>query len=96
MNVPAQALTLANDPFVHAMCALFAARVLATAANNQARLTTAYVFAFARPPTPTEVEQCEQFLVATAKDHDVSADDPRPWTDLLHALTNTNEFTFRR
>ena len=89
-NVPAQALALANDAFVHAMAAAFAARLLDDAALPAAqRLAQAYRLAIARPPTADEQAACDAFLAA-------AADERQGWTDLLHALLNTTEFCFRR
>ena len=86
-NVPAQALALANDAFVHAMAAAFAVRT-ATAGSVSERLTQAYELALARPPTALERGECEAFLAAAPPD--------AAWQDLLHALLNTTEFSFRR
>ncbi len=86
-NVPAQALTLANDPFVHAECARWATQLLATsAADVDARITLAYTGAFARLPSHDELTNCRAFL----------ADTEGSWPDLLHALVNTTEFSYLR
>lgn len=84
-NVPAQVLALANDPFVHAQCALWAAAL--PAGDADARLDAAYARAFARPPTAGERAACRQFL---------AAGDDDAWPDLLHALVLTTEFQYRR
>ena len=51
-NVPAQALILMNDPFVHGQADLWAKRVMAEKASNEVRVRGMYLDAFARPPTP--------------------------------------------
>ena len=51
---PLQALYLMNDPFVHAQAKQFAARVLAGAADDAARVERAYVLLYGRPPTADE------------------------------------------
>jgi hypothetical protein len=87
-NVPAQALALANDPFVHAQCVRWAERLQADAtADLHARLTAAYELAFARRPDDAEVALCRSFL----REHGESA-----WPHLLHALVNTTEFLYLR
>lgn len=93
-NVPAQALTLANDPFVHLMCARWAA-VLAALPPAE-RLEAAYRQAFARSPDRGEAARCAQFLAAAAAERQLPADDPAVLADLLHGLVNTKEFTYLR
>jgi len=96
-NVPAQALTLLNDPFVHAMARHWADRLLqATERDTDSLIDAAYRDAFARAPTAEEIEACSAFLHQAAADHGTETTDVRPWTDLLHCLVNTKEFTFRR
>ncbi|MCA8953291.1 MAG: DUF1553 domain-containing protein, partial [Planctomycetes bacterium] len=99
-NVPAQALTLLNDPFVHEMCTRWAAGLLADrgADDDAALVQRAWLTALARQPRVDELEQCSAFLAAAAFEYDCEDDpsDPRPFADLLHGLVNTKEFTFRR
>lgn len=90
-NVPAQALALANDPFVHAMCRRWAERLLADSAVPAAgRLDAAYLAAFARAPDPAERRRCGDFLAAHG------GEPAAAWADLLHALLNTTEFVYLR
>ncbi|MBM3972485.1 MAG: DUF1553 domain-containing protein [Planctomycetes bacterium] len=94
-NVPAQALTLANDPFVHQQCATWANALLAagvaSGADADVRLTAqvdaAFVRAFARPPAADEVALCRDFLATGG----ASA-----WPDLLHGLVQAQEFLYLR
>jgi hypothetical protein len=96
-NVPAQALALANDPFVHAMAAAFAQRVLADGGDDDAVLARAYTIAFARSPRDDERQRAGAFLRdATAKTEPSSEPRLAAWTDLVHALLQTSEFRFRR
>lgn len=94
-NVPAQALALANDPFVHAMAAAFAQRVLAEGGDDDTVLARAYTLAFARPPRDDERQRAATFLREAEAD---TSTDARlaAWTDLVHALLQTTEFRFRR
>jgi hypothetical protein len=95
-NVPAQSLTLLNDPFVHWACAHWAEHLGALRADPDAGLEAAFRAAFARPPGPDERAQCRELLAAAAAVHGGGQGDPAAWADLLHCLLNTKEFTFRR
>src|SRR5688572_6856861 len=61
-NVPAQALILMNDPFVHEQSALWAKRVLAQPSDAKERIIGMYRSAFARTPTDAELSACQAFL----------------------------------
>jgi len=100
-NVPAQALTLLNDPFVHAEAERWAQSVLdETAADEGVRIDAFYRAALARPPTEAERAACQAFLQRQAGLHEQGPeadgwiDDPRPWTDLAHVILNLKEFAF--
>src|SRR4029077_9340045 len=73
-NVPAQALILMNDPFVHNQADLWAKRVLAQKDRDAERVRGMSLDAFARPPTPNELGACQQFLGTTPE--------VRRWADL--------------
>jgi hypothetical protein len=85
-NVPAQALILMNDPFVHGQADLWAKRVLAEKASDGDRVRGMYLDAFSRQPTDTELQACRTYLG--------SVPDVRRWADLAHVLINTKEFYF--
>ncbi len=85
-NVPAQALILMNDPFVHQQADVWAKRVVAEKASGADRIRGMYLDAFARPPTPAELQACQAYLGSTP--------DVRRWADLAHVLINTKEFYF--
>jgi len=98
-NVPAQALVLLNDPFVHEQARLLAARVLAEpVATPRERIAVLVGAVFARPPRPDEITAAEAFLAEQAALHGVDfAADPRheaSWADLAHALVNAKEFIY--
>lgn len=97
-NVPAQALALANDPFVHTMAAAFAQRVLTAGGDDEAVLVHAYTIAFARSPRDDERQHAAAFLRDATATGSEQGDDARlaAWTDLVHALLQTSEFRFRR
>ena len=87
-NVPAQALTLMNDPMVAGQARLWAERVLAGPGRSaRARLDALYMTAFSRPPTEQEAFASLAFL--DGQDQAVLA-----WADLCHVLINMKEFIF--
>ena len=93
-NVPAQALILLNDPFVHQQAEVWARRVLAEAVSAEARITMMYQSAFSRAPTPVERAACLRFVEQQAQLHKTAVDALPPWKDLAHTLFNVKEFIF--
>jgi len=85
-NVPAQALILMNDPFVHNQADVWAKRVLAESTSDDQRIRGMYLDAFARPPSEPELRACASFLGM--------APTQRRWADLGHVLMNAKEFYF--
>ncbi|MGE3803305.1 MAG: DUF1553 domain-containing protein, partial [Gemmataceae bacterium] len=85
-NVPAQALILLNDPFVHLQAERWAKRILAQESTEQEKIRTMYLEAYGRPPTDQELKACQEFVK-----EGVSA-----WPDLAHALVNAKEFIYLR
>ncbi|HEY1862010.1 MAG TPA: DUF1553 domain-containing protein, partial [Gemmataceae bacterium] len=93
-NVPAQALTLMNNPFVVGEAQRWAKRVLAEKDRTPAqRVETMYVTAFGRTPTEIELKDALAFLDEQAKEYGKTGD-PRVWADLCHVLLNVKEFIF--
>jgi hypothetical protein len=93
-NVPAQALTMMNNPFVLQQAETWAKRVLADKGlTPKERIGKMYVTAFGRPPTETESTEALAFLEEQGKQYG-RANDPRAWTDLCHVLMNVKEFIF--
>jgi hypothetical protein len=93
-NVPAEALILMNDPFVHQQAALWAKRVLSQAGSDKERITRMYEDAFSRLPTDNELSACVGFLTSQAKAADKKPDDSAVWGDLAHTLFNVKEFIY--
>jgi len=98
-NVPAQSLTLMNDPFVTEQAAVWAHKTLRDESlSPEARIDSMYREAFARAATAEERLAAAEFLAAQAAQHGVSlTDQPRheaTWADLAHALITTKEFIF--
>lgn len=93
-NVPAQALILMNDPFVHQQAERWARRVLELRGNAGERITGMYVDAISRPPSASELAACLEFVERQSRLHQANPDDLAPWKDLAHALFNVKEFIF--
>jgi len=98
-NVPAQALTLMNDPLVAGQAALWADRVLRPAGTAPAdRLAAMYLAAFAREPGPEESALALEFLEDQGAELGLPAGawrtDRRVWAGLAHVLWNSKEFVF--
>jgi hypothetical protein len=84
-NVPAQALTLMNNPFVEQQAELWARRVLAEK-DSRKRVAGMYETALGRLPSAEEMSDAMEFVGAE--------DDARVWADLGQALFNVKEFIF--
>ena len=95
-NVPAQALILMNDPFVHQMAATWGRKMAAETGTTDERIARMYRQAFTRPPTPIELKDCQAFLDERLKAQTGGAGkaDALAWTDLAHVLFNVKEFIF--
>ncbi len=90
-NVPAQALTLLNDPFVLDQARTWAARVSKGEPAPEKRVDVLYRAAFGRPPDPRE--RAESLAFVESKSH-VPSRETEAWVDLCHVLLNTKEFLF--
>jgi hypothetical protein len=96
-NVPAQALTLLNDPFVHAMAQATAQRLLGEhPCDPDALVAAAHRLVFARDPDAHERALALEFVLVDAGERGTDLDHPGPWSELVHALLNSKEFWFRR
>jgi hypothetical protein len=91
-NVPAQALILLNDPFVHQQAQLWAKRVLARPGSTRERIVRMYENAFTRPPAEAELAECMDFLQRPPAEQAKEA--PDAWMDLAHVLFNVKDFIF--
>jgi hypothetical protein len=93
-NVPAQALILLNDPFVHQQARLWASRALTQPGSPRERIIRMYESAFTRPPTEAELAGCLDFLQHNPEAQGTGKTDSSAWTDLAHVLFNVKEFIF--
>ncbi len=85
-NVPAQALTLMNDPFVVSEAKRWA-NSTATIKDDKTRIETMFLQAFARPPSPTESKTTLSWIQSHPSKETA-------WQDVAHSLWNTKEFIF--
>ncbi|MBK1832911.1 PSD1 and planctomycete cytochrome C domain-containing protein [Roseibacillus ishigakijimensis] len=92
-NVPAQSLTLMNDPFVLEEARRWARTLLALPASEE-RLESAYLAAFSRSPSAEERDLLRQFLSSQQEHYQAGPDDEQLWTDLCHLLINQKEFIY--
>ncbi len=88
-NVPAQALTLMNNPLVLQQTSLWADRILSETGDPDQRIRRLYQSAFGREPTESDIAAAKEFLGAEASTSDADA-----WRDLAHVLVNVKEFVF--
>jgi hypothetical protein len=98
-TTPLQALFLMNDPFVHEQARKFAARLLAEAPDDAARVERGFVVAFGRPPTAEEHTQARDFLAqvdARLQTAGVPTErrPARVWESFARALFLSNEFVY--
>ena len=98
-NVPAQSLTLLNDPFVIEQAAKWAEALLADPAlANGNRLEHMFLQALGRKPSPLELDKSQTFLASLAEEHGVPAnemnDDLNVWRDFAQSMFNFKEFLY--
>ena len=98
-NVPAQSLTLLNDPFVIEQAAKWAESLLADPAlANGKRLDHMFLKALGRKPSPLELDKSQTFLASLAQEHGVPAhlmdEDRKVWRDFAQAMFNFKEFIY--
>jgi len=100
-NVPAQALMLMNDPFVHDQADKWAKRVVNDKSPTpDARVDAMFRSALGRSPLPQEREAALDFVKQQAEAFGVSDEnvmkDERPWRELCHAVFNLKGFIYIR
>jgi hypothetical protein len=98
-NVPAQALTLLNDPFVVQQAEFWAERLVAAPdASVGARIDRMFRVAFGRSPKPAEATRFERAVRQLAELSQVPTADvlqSKPvWKDVAHAMFNVKEFIY--
>jgi hypothetical protein len=97
-NVPGQALTMLNDPFVAAMARHWAGRLQQTRQTTpEERVEAMFVQAFARNPDEKELRLWTVAARSLASPEGGELlENEGAWTQLGHAFFNTTEFLFYR
>lgn len=99
-NVPAQALIMLNDEFVHQQAKRWAEKLLAESSDIGVVLRSAWQQAIGRSPTDAELTALTSFAEAQSQLLDESTDESTLNVDVLsdvcHAIMNTKEFIYIR
>ena len=97
-NVPAQSLTMLNDPFVIDQAAKWSEDLLRRQSAARDRVQDMYERAFARSPTPSETRATLEYVAALEKEHVGAPDEAtrrkRVWQDVAHAFLCLKEFIY--
>ncbi len=96
-NVPAQSLTLLNDPFVQQEAGRWARKLLNRNKSYEDMLRDVFNSAFARMPQSKEMSQAIEFLEKQKSfypDLDPEELELMIWTDYCHSMFNTKEFIY--
>jgi hypothetical protein len=93
-NVPAQALILRNNPFVHDQAGFWAKRLVAEGRPAGERIDGMFRAAFGRPAAADEISGALQLINDVAAMKKLDAGSPEVWKELAHALFQAKEFIF--
>ena len=97
-NVPAQSLTMLNDPFVIDQADKWAKRLLDSEHDSAERVRVMYERAFARNPTDEELQATLEYATRLFAEHVNAADESTRqqlvWRDVAHALFCLKEFIY--
>ena len=99
-NVPAQALTMLNDPFVIEQAKKWSAALLADGATTEQRVRHMFELALSREPTVAELTLALEYLAELATEQSVATNDISGnaliWQDLAQSLFCLKEFIYVR
>jgi hypothetical protein len=87
-TVPAQSLTLMNDPAILQLARFWGESLKATDADRTGRIRSMFEKALGRPPSPEESDKAQALLASLGAAEDL--------TPLAHALFNLKEFIYLR
>jgi hypothetical protein len=94
-NVPAQSLTLLNDPFIREQAAQWAKNLLGKNQDESSLIESVYLKAFGRKPSAEEIEMSIQFINGQKDKYPESEDiNQLVWTDFCHSIFNMKEFIY--
>ena len=91
-NVPLQALTMLNDPFVIAAAEALASRIMDR--PQEARLAELFRIALSRAPTAAEQARFSGLAAELASLNSVPKDNLAVWQNVAHAILNLKEFLY--
>ncbi|HYV37690.1 MAG TPA: DUF1549 and DUF1553 domain-containing protein, partial [Gemmataceae bacterium] len=95
-NVPAQALTMLNNPFVLEQADVWGKQVVADKGlGTKERIIKMHETALGRPPSEVELREMLAFIEEQGRFYG-NVEDRRVWADLGHVLLNVKEFIFVR
>ncbi|MBM3964863.1 MAG: DUF1553 domain-containing protein [Planctomycetes bacterium] len=94
-NVPAQSLTMLNDPFVREQANVLAGRLAKEQPNTdpQTRIELLFKAAYCRNPTSEEVDLSLQTIDLLRTEYE-GEPDQIVWTEFCHAIFLANEFIY--
>ncbi len=99
-NVPAQSLTLLNDPFVIGLAKDWAKALVARDETEELRVRRMFELAFARTPSAQELQGCLDYLAQLGAEKNVAATErlksEAVWQDFAQSLFNLKEFIYIR
>ena len=99
-NVPSQALTLLNAPFVNEQAEFWAARIISGPGTVSERIERMFLRTLGRPPRPVESERFVKLLDQLAGLQGISSDNvltsQQLWKDVAHSMFNLKEFIYIR
>ena len=95
-NVPAQSLTMMNDPFVISLAERLAKRVRddESLKSAEAQISQMFQLALNRQPKPVELTNAKVFIEDLAALEKAGATSQDPWRDLAQAVFNLKEFIY--
>ena len=94
-NVPAQSLTMMNDPFIREQAGVWAARLLRELPGASAECRVAHLFTSGFTRTPHEAEMSAAMeLLAELRALYAGQSEAAVWTEFCHALINANDFIY--
>ena len=97
-NVPAQSLTMLNDPFVIQQAESWAYELLAKYQSDEERIKHMYLTAFSRLPDEVEIKNAQTFIkeqtLSYGCDPEILSETFQAWADFSHTLFNMKEFIF--
>ena len=95
-NVPAQSLTMMNDPFVISLAERLAKRVRDNESlkSAEAQISQMFQLALNRQPKPVELANAKVFIEDLAAMEKAGATSQDPWRALAQAVFNLKEFIY--